>query len=117
MTQSEPTEDFIDSASRPEARGIELIDDSERHGKARDLFFIWAAPGVSILNLTIGATLILLGLEIWQAALVIVASACLWVFPGIIAGSGPAAATAMGGALPGVVFPTIGMRADSASPD
>lgn len=95
MTQT-PTQigaEFVDTASRPETRGIELIDDSERHGKARDLFFIWAAPNVSILNLTIGATLILLGLDVWQAIAVIIAAALLWVFPGIIAASGPAAGT------------------------
>ncbi|MGC5171296.1 purine-cytosine permease family protein [Microbacterium sp. DT81.1] len=88
-----PDELFVDTASRPETRGIELIDDSERHGRARDLFFIWAAPNVSILNLTIGATLILLGLEIWQAIAVIVAASTLWIFPGVIAASGPAAGT------------------------
>ena len=84
---------FVDTAARPETRGIELIDDAERHGRARDLFFIWAAPNVSILNLTIGATLILLGLEVWQAIAVIVAASVLWILPGVIAASGPAAGT------------------------
>lgn len=86
-------DDFIDTASRPETRGIELIGDDERHGRARDLFLIWAAPSVSILSLTTGATLILLGLQVWQAIAVVVAAATLWVFPGLIAGSGPAAGT------------------------
>ncbi|MFH8252581.1 purine-cytosine permease family protein [Microbacterium sp. B2969] len=94
MTQTQPQlDEFVDTASRPETRGIELISDAERHGRARDLFFIWAAPNVSILNLTIGATLILLGLEVWQAIIVIVAASLLWVFPGVIAGSGPASGT------------------------
>ena len=84
---------FVDASTQPETRGIEVIGDSERHGRARDLFFVWAAPGVSILNFTIGATLILLGLEIWQAIAVIVAASLLWVFPGLIAASGPAAGT------------------------
>ncbi|MEN0085083.1 MAG: cytosine permease [Leifsonia sp.] len=84
---------FVDASTQPETRGIEVIGDAERHGRARDLFFVWAAPGVSILNFTIGATLILLGLEIWQAVAVIVAAALLWVFPGIIAASGPASGT------------------------
>lgn len=86
-------DEFVDVATRPETRGIELIDDAERHGRARDLFFVWAAPGVSILNFTVGATLILLGLELWQAIAVILAASLLWVFPGIIAASGPAAGT------------------------
>ncbi|WP_345800473.1 cytosine permease [Microbacterium sp. AZCO] len=95
MTQTTPQldDEFVDSATRAETRGIELVSDAERHGRARDLFFIWAAPNVSILNLTIGATLILLGLEIWQAIVVIVAASLLWVFPGLIAGSGPASGT------------------------
>lgn len=86
-------EEFVDASTAPETRGIEVIGDAERHGRARDLFFVWAAPGVSILNFTVGATLILLGLEIWQAIAVILASSLLWVFPGLIAGSGPAAGT------------------------
>src|SRR4051812_35328189 len=86
-------EHFVDASTQPETRGIEVISDSERHGRARDLFFVWAAPGVSILNFTIGATLILLGLEIWQAFAVILAASLLWVFPGLIAASGPAAGT------------------------
>lgn len=94
MTHTQPQlDEFVDTASRPETRGIELVSDAERHGRARDLFFIWAAPNVSILNLTIGATLILLGLEIWQSIAVIVAASLLWVFPGLIAGSGPASGT------------------------
>ena len=97
MTDTHPpqtaAESQTDSAKRPETRGIELIGDGERHGRARDLFFVWAAPNVSILSLTIGATLILLGLEMWQAIAVILASALLWVFPGLIAASGPAAGT------------------------
>jgi nucleobase:cation symporter-1, NCS1 family len=86
-------EGFVDIATRPETRGIELVGDEDRHGRARDLFFIWAAPNVSILNFTVGATLVLLGLEIWQAIAVVVVASLLWVFPGIIAVSGPAAGT------------------------
>ncbi|MEN2739864.1 cytosine permease [Microbacterium sp. X-17] len=86
-------EEFVDVSTQPETRGIEVIGDADRHGRARDLFFVWAAPGVSILNFTIGATLILLGLEIWQAVAVILVAALLWVFPGIIAASGPASGT------------------------
>lgn len=95
MDTSHPTvEQFVDTPSRPETRGIEIVEDHERHGRARDLFAVWAAPNVSVLNFTIGATLtLLLGLEIWQAVLVVLASCLLWVFPGIVATSGPAAGT------------------------
>ncbi|GAT73670.1 cytosine/purine/uracil/thiamine/allantoin permease family protein [Microbacterium sp. HM58-2] len=94
MTDTSHAAQFVDTASRPETRGIELVDPEERHGRARDLFAVWAAPNVSVLNFTIGATLtLLLGLEIWQAVLVILASSLLWVFPGIVATSGPASGT------------------------
>ncbi|WP_157356843.1 cytosine permease [Agromyces sp. NDB4Y10] len=116
MTQTPPAlhapphpDAFVDAPSRPETRGIELVSDSERHGRARDLFFVWAAPNVSILNLTIGATLILLGLEVWQALAVIVAASLLWVFPGLIAGSGPAAGTS-GSVVTRAMYGILGNR-------
>lgn len=116
MTQTPPAlhapphpDEFVDAPSRPETRGIELVSDSERHGRARDLFFVWAAPNVSILNLTIGATLILLGLEVWQALAVIVAASLLWVFPGLIAGSGPAAGTS-GSVVTRAMYGILGNR-------
>lgn len=93
MSLTKDTVEYVDAATQPETRGIELVPDSERHGRARDLFFIWAAPNFSVLNITLGATLILLGLELWQAFLVIVAASVLWILPGIIAVSGPAAGT------------------------
>lgn len=102
-------EGFVDTVSRPETRGIELIGDAERQGRARDLFFVWAAPNVSILNLTVGATLILLGLEVWQAVAVIIASQTLWVFPGIIAASGPAAGTS-GSVITRAMYGSIGNK-------
>jgi purine-cytosine permease-like protein len=110
MTRNAPSDaETVDTASRPETRGIELIDDAERHGRARDLFLIWAAPSVSILNLTIGASLILLGLEIWQAVAVIVAASLLWILPGIIAGSGPAAGTS-GSVVTRAMYGILGNR-------
>ncbi|AMB60570.1 purine-cytosine permease family protein [Microterricola viridarii] len=93
MTTTAPDGALVDSATQPETRGIELIDDSARHGRARDLFAVWAAPSVNVLALTIGASMILLGLELWQAILVIVAGSVPWIFTGIIAVSGPAAGT------------------------
>ncbi|MFK4641027.1 NCS1 family nucleobase:cation symporter-1 [Paenarthrobacter histidinolovorans] len=84
---------YPEPLAHPETRGIELIEASERHGRARDLFPVWAAPNVSVLNFTVGASLILLGLEIWQAILVIIAGSLPWILTGIVATSGPAAGT------------------------
>lgn len=84
---------MTNQASHPETRGTELIHTSQRRGRARDLFPVWAAPNVSVLNFTVGASLILLGLELWQALLVIIAGSLPWIFTGIVAISGPAAGT------------------------
>lgn len=82
-----------DTPVHPETKGIELIPDSQRHGRARDLFSVWAAPNLSLLNFTIGATMILLGLELWQAILVIIAGSLPWVFPAFLSIAGPRAGT------------------------
>ncbi|WP_456284609.1 purine-cytosine permease family protein [Microbacterium sp. JZ101] len=99
----------VDALTTPETRGIELIRPSERHGRARDLFAVWAAPNVSVLNFTIGATMILLGLELWQAVLVIVAGSLPWIFPGIIAIAGPAAGTS-GSVITRALYGVVGNK-------
>ncbi|HEY9324049.1 MAG TPA: cytosine permease, partial [Agromyces sp.] len=88
---------------------MELVSQSDRHGRARDLFWVWAAPNVSVLNFTIGATMILLGLELWQAILVIVAGSLPWVFPGILAIAGPAAGTS-GSVITRALYGVIGNK-------
>ncbi|MFF2274613.1 purine-cytosine permease family protein [Agromyces sp. NPDC058126] len=103
------SQDFVDAPTQPETRGIEYVSASERHGRARDLFGVWAAPNVSVLNFTIGATMILLGLEIWQAVAVIVAANLLWVFPGLIAIAGPAAGTS-GSVISRAIYGVIGNK-------
>lgn len=82
------------SATQLEVRGIEFIAAENRHGKPRELFAVWAAPNISVLSFTMGATLtMVLGLEIWQSIAVILASSLLWLLPGIVAISGPSAGT------------------------
>ncbi|GLW72978.1 allantoin permease [Kitasatospora phosalacinea] len=80
-----------DRAGRIEAHGIDHIPDSERHGRPRDLFAVWAAPNVSYLNLVVGGTLVLIGLDLWQSLAVIVVGNLLWAGVGLLAVSGPAA--------------------------
>lgn len=109
QTSQTTTTEFVDAPTQPETRGIELIGAAERHGRARDLFFVWAAPSVSILNFTIGATLVLLGLELWQAVLVVIAGSALWVFPGIVAISGPAAGTS-GSVITRAIYGIVGNK-------
>ncbi|MCZ0973633.1 cytosine permease [Streptomyces albulus] len=85
-----PTSDRV---GRVEAHGIDVIPDSERHGRARELFAVWAAPNVSYLSLVVGGALTLTGLTLWQASAVIVVGNLCWAFVGLVAVSGPAAGT------------------------
>lgn len=87
LTHPVPT----DSAVRVETHGIDYIPDSERHGRARDLFAVWAAPNVNFLAVVIGATLMIMGLNLWQALAAIVIGSLFSVITGIVAASGPAA--------------------------
>ncbi|TQC50905.1 nitrate reductase [Rhodococcus sp. WS4] len=82
-----------DLAGRVESHGIDVIPDSERHGRARELFAVWAAPNVSYLALVVGGALILMGLTLWQALAVIVVGNLFSVLTGIVAVSGPASGT------------------------
>ncbi len=90
---------YPEPLAHPETRGIEVIEASERHGRARDLFPVWAAPNVSVLNFTVGASLILLGMELWQAFVVIAAGSLPWILTGIVATSGPAAGGTSGSVI------------------
>ncbi|WP_348789283.1 cytosine permease [Leifsonia sp. NPDC080035] len=82
-----------DSPTRVETHGIDYIPSTERHGRPRDLFAVWAAPNVNFLAVVIGATLIVLGLNLWQALAAIVIGNVFSIVTGIVAGSGPAAGT------------------------
>ena len=53
-----------------ETRGIEPVPVDERHGRPAQLFWVWFAANISILGLPLGATLVALGLTVWQAVIV-----------------------------------------------
>ncbi|MCX4956979.1 purine-cytosine permease family protein [Streptomyces virginiae] len=78
-------------ATRIEAHGIDHIPDSERHGRPRDLFAVWAAANVNYLSLVVGGALVLMGLSLWQSLAVIVIGNLFWLLTGLLATSGPAA--------------------------
>ncbi|MFD8142846.1 purine-cytosine permease family protein [Streptomyces sp. NPDC059708] len=78
-------------SGRIEAHGIDLIPESERRGRPRDLFAVWAAANVNYLSLVIGGALVLMGLSLWQALAVLVAGNLFWLLTGLLATSGPAA--------------------------
>lgn len=78
---------------RVEAHGIDVIPDAERHGRARDLFPLWCAPNISYLAFVVGAALILMGLELWQAVAVAFAGNLFAIVTGVVAVPGPASGT------------------------
>jgi nucleobase:cation symporter-1, NCS1 family len=53
-----------------ETRGIEPVPADERTGRPSQLFWVWFAANISILGLPLGATLVAMGLTVWQAVLV-----------------------------------------------
>ncbi|MEU6659092.1 cytosine permease [Streptomyces sp. NPDC046821] len=82
-----------DGPGRIEVHGIDHIPERERHGRARDLFPVWAAANVNYLSLVVGGALILMGLNLWQAVAVIVVGNLFWVPVGLLSISGPASGT------------------------
>lgn len=55
--------------SKVEQRGIEPVPADQRNGTPGQLFWVWFAANISILGIPLGATLISLGLNLWQAVL------------------------------------------------
>ncbi|WEV41794.1 cytosine permease [Bifidobacterium sp. ESL0682] len=55
--------------SRVEQRGIEPVPENQRNGAPGELFWVWFAANISILGIPLGATIIALGLNVWQAVL------------------------------------------------
>ncbi|MFZ3467834.1 purine-cytosine permease family protein [Streptomyces sp. 4.24] len=82
-----------DRVGHVEAHGIDHVPERERHGRARELFAVWAAANVNYLSLVVGGALVLLGLSLGQAVAVIVAGNLFWLPVGLLAVSGPASGT------------------------
>ncbi|MYW65316.1 cytosine permease [Streptomyces sp. SID8379] len=58
-----------------ETRGLEPVPDAERTAKTRELFPTWVAANISVLLLTMGATLsVSFGLSFWQTLIVAIAA-------------------------------------------
>jgi purine-cytosine permease-like protein len=82
-----------DRAGRIETHGTDYIPDADRHGRPRSLVAVWAASNLTYLYLVLGGTLILLGLNLWQAIAVIVVGNLFWIAVGYLSISGPASGT------------------------
>lgn len=77
-----------------ETRGIDLVPDSDRYGKPRDLFFLWAGTTTTVFTVVYGAGLVAMGLSFTQALIAIVLGNLL-AYPllGITSTTGPATGT------------------------
>ena len=57
------------ASPRIELNGIEVIDESERTGLSRSLFWPWFASNISVLGVSYGAFTLGFGVSFWQAAI------------------------------------------------
>ncbi|MEV0639737.1 cytosine permease [Streptomyces sp. NPDC050619] len=92
-TATSPPDSGGDLPGRVEARGIDHIPDAERHGRPRELFWVWFAAQITYLYFILGGVILLLGLTVWQSVLVIVVGNLYWAGVGALAISGPPSGT------------------------
>ena len=72
-----------------ELNGIDVIDESERHGRARSLFWPWFASNISVLGVSYGAFVLGFGISFWQAVVAgVVGIAISFALCGVIALAG-----------------------------
>lgn len=82
-----------DRAGHIETHGVDVIPDAERHGRPRELFWVWMSANVIYLYFVLGGVLVLLGLSIWEALAITVVGNLWWAIVGWLAVSGPASGT------------------------
>ncbi|MGO4633026.1 cytosine permease [Streptomyces sp. 2RAF24] len=61
-----------DEVFQVEGHGIDPIPDTERHGGARDLFWLWFGSNLTFTYVINGALAVAFGLSFWQATVVVV---------------------------------------------
>lgn len=67
----QPRGDLKDVPFQVETYGINPIQQVDRHGRARDLFWLWFAGNMSFTYIVIGAVVWSYGLSLWQSVLAI----------------------------------------------
>jgi purine-cytosine permease-like protein len=80
-------------AGTVEQRGIDIIPENERHGRSRDLFFLWLGTNTNIYYIINGVILISLGLTFWQCLLVILVGGLSFFLVGLTSIQGPRTGT------------------------
>ena len=76
-----------------EAHGIDLIPDSERHGRPRDLFGMWLGGNLNVFYVVNGAVVISMGLSLTQSLLAIVLGNLAFLAVGFTSLQGPRTGT------------------------
>ncbi len=72
-----------------EQNGINPISDSERHGRALELFWIWTASNISVLAIWYGSLVVSNGLNLWQGILAaLVATSVSFFLVGLVSLAG-----------------------------
>ncbi len=75
-----------------ETRGIEVVDEADRKGRPRDLFWPWFAANVSVLGISYGSFLLYLGVSFWQGLVAaVVGTVFSFLLVGFVALSGKTA--------------------------
>lgn len=82
-----------DEAFSIEMHGVDTIPLAERHGHAKELFFVWAAANTNYVYLILGSLIVGFGLGFWPAVLAIVVAHAFYVLLGAAAIPGPKAGT------------------------
>lgn len=82
-----------DGFGQVEQHGIDQVPLDERHGRPRELFWVWAASNVNYLYIVLGGLLSVLGLGIVQGLAVVLVGNLFWLAIGLLAISGPASGT------------------------
>src|SRR5947209_14211735 len=75
-----------------ETRGIEVVEEADRKGRPRDLFWPWFAANVSVLGISYGAFVLAFGVSFWQGAVAaVVGTVFSFLLVGFVALSGKTA--------------------------
>ncbi|HLI36345.1 MAG TPA: cytosine permease [Streptosporangiaceae bacterium] len=76
-----------------EQRGISLVEDHNRHGRARDLFWMWFGTNINVFQIVTGALVASLGLSVAQAIVIMVLGNLAYLCVGVASLQGPKTGT------------------------
>src|SRR5579875_3977171 len=76
-----------------EQRGISLVEDHNRHGRARDLFWMWFGTNINVFQIVTGALVASLGLSAAQAIVIMVLGNLAYLCVGVASLQGPKTGT------------------------